>query len=69
LAAQLIGEWVPGPSTVQNTNISIMQLPDIAAVLANLSRILAPFPEARAALVAYLRDASPAPPKMIEHQQ
>jgi hypothetical protein len=62
--AQLAGEWQPSPS-VQN-NVAIFNIPGIASTLAGIARALAPFPEARRAVVEFLRSkngaaALPAP--------
>lgn len=62
--AQLAGEWTSGPA-VQN-NIAIFNIPGVAATVAGIARVLAPFPEARIAVAEYLRRAQPAAP-MIEH--
>jgi hypothetical protein len=52
--AHLAGEWQPGPTTVQN--VAVFNLPGVASCIAGLATVLVPFPEARAAVVAYLRD-------------
>jgi hypothetical protein len=58
--ARLAGEWQPaGP--VQN-NVTILNLPGVAATIAGIARVLAPYPEARAAVVEYLRQVRPQPP-------
>jgi adenylate cyclase len=57
--------WQPGPA-VQN-NIAIFNVPGVAATVAGIARVLAPFPEARLAVVEYLR-TQPAAPPMIEVQ-
>ena len=64
--AHLAGEWQPGPA-VQN-NIAIFNVPGVAATVAGIARVLAPFPEARIAVVEYLRQAQPAAPVTIELQ-
>ena len=56
--AQLAGEWQPGPS-VQN-NVAIFNIPGVASTVAGIARVLAPFPEARRAVVAYLRQSEAA---------
>jgi hypothetical protein len=58
--AQLAGEWQPGP-TVQN-NVAIFNLPGMAATIAGIARVLAPFPEARLAVAEFLRQQPTAPP-------
>jgi hypothetical protein len=63
--AHLAGEWQPGPS-VQNTNVTLFLVPGVASAIAGIARVLAPFPEARLAVVEYLR-AQPGAPPMIEH--
>jgi hypothetical protein len=65
--AHLAGEWQPGPS-VQNNNIAIFNVPGTAQVLAGIGRALAAYPDARHAVVEYLRQAQPAAPPMIEVQ-
>lgn len=68
LTAQLIGEWVPSPSAVNTTTVNILQVPDIAAVLSNITRILAAHPAARAEVIAYLRSRDAGAP-LIEHHK
>jgi hypothetical protein len=63
--AHLAGEWQPGPSV--QTNIAIFNIPGVAATVAGIARVLAPFPDARLAVVEYLR-TQPAAPPMIEVQ-
>jgi hypothetical protein len=63
--AQLAGEWQPTPA-VQN-NVAIFNMPGVASTIAGIARVLAPYPEARRALVEYLR-SQPAAPAMIEAQ-
>jgi hypothetical protein len=63
--AQLAGEWQATP-TIQN-NVAIFNLPGVASTIAGIARVLAPFPEARIAVVAYLR-SQPAAPPLIEAQ-
>lgn len=63
--AQLAGEWQPTP-TLQN-NVAIFNLPGVASTIAGIARVLAPFPEARNAVIAYLR-SQPAAPPLIEAQ-
>jgi hypothetical protein len=62
--AQLAGEWQPAPA-VQN-NVAIFNLPGVASTIAGIARVLAPYPDARRAVVEYLRQAQPAAPAMIE---
>jgi hypothetical protein len=67
--AKLAGEWDDGPRTV--TNIAIMESPHVATVISAVTRALAPFPEARRAVVDCLRQASGAtaalpPPETID---
>ena len=62
--AQLVGEWQPSPS-VQN-NVAILNIPGVASTMAGIARALAPFPEARRAVVEFLKSkngatALPAP--------
>ena len=62
--AQLVGEWQPSPS-VQN-NVAIFNIPVVASTMAGIARALAPFPEARRAVVESLKSkngatALPAP--------
>ena len=62
--AQLAGEWQPSPS-VQN-NVAIFNIPGVASTMAGITRALAPFPEARRAVVEFLKSkngatALPAP--------
>jgi hypothetical protein len=64
--ALLAGEWQPGPSG--QTNIAIFNIPGVAATVAGIARVLAPFPDARHAVVEYLRQAQPAAPPTIELQ-
>jgi hypothetical protein len=51
--AQLVGEWQPGPS-IQN-NVAIFNIPGVASAVAGIARVLGPYPEARQAVIAYLR--------------
>jgi hypothetical protein len=64
--ALLAGEWQPGPA-VQN-NVTIFNVPGTAQVLAGIGHALAAYPDARHAVVEYLRQAQPAAPPMIELQ-
>jgi hypothetical protein len=57
-SARLAGEWTPAPGTVNN--IAIVNQPGVASVIAGIARVLAPYPEARAAVVAFLRNATTA---------
>ena len=62
--AQLAGEWQPGPS-VQN-NVAVFNIPGVASTVAGIARVLGPFPEARRAVMEFLKDrngaaALPAP--------
>jgi hypothetical protein len=63
--AQLAGEWQPTPA-VQN-NVAIFNMPGVASTIAGIARVLVPYPDARRALVEYLR-SQPAAPAMIEVQ-
>jgi hypothetical protein len=51
--AQIAGEWQPGPN-VQN-NVAIFNIPGMPTMIAGIARVLAPYPEARGAVIAYLR--------------
>ena len=51
--AQLAGEWQPGPS-VQN-NVAIFNIPGVASTMAGIARALAPYPEARRAVMEFLK--------------
>jgi hypothetical protein len=65
--AKLAGEWVEEPRQI--TNIAIMESPHVATVISAVTRALAPFPEARRAVVDCLRQttaALPAPPETID---
>ena len=71
-----LGELARNTINVTNNNIAIMNSPQFATLQATLLRALAPFPDARSAVVLALRDldvepASPAPVasamKVIEH--
>ena len=57
--AQLAGEWQPGP-TVQN-NVAIFDVPGVASALTGIARVLAPFPEARRAVMAFLQSRNAHP--------
>src|ERR1700739_848100 len=63
--AQLAGEW--RPTTAVQNNLTIFNMPGVASTIAGIARVLAPYPEARRALVDYLR-SQPAAPPMIEAQ-
>jgi hypothetical protein len=56
--AQLAGEWQPSPS-VQN-NVAIFNIPGVASTMAGIARALAPFPEARRAVVEFLKSKNDA---------
>jgi hypothetical protein len=47
------------------TNVAIFNLPGVASTIAGIARVLAPYPEARRALVEFLR-SQPAMPPLIE---
>src|SRR6516162_5319204 len=51
--AQLVGEWQPNPS-VQN-NVAIFNIPGVASTMAGIARALAPYPEARRAVMEFLK--------------
>jgi hypothetical protein len=63
--AHLAGEWQPGPAV---QTVTIFNVPGTAQVLAGIGRALAAYPDARHAVVEYLRQAQPAEPPMIEVQ-
>ena len=54
--AKLAGEWVEEPRSVTN-NVQILQLPAVAGVISGITAALGKYPEARQAVVAYLRSA------------
>jgi len=70
-----LGELARNTINVTNNNIAIMNSPQFATLQATMLRALAPFPDARSAVVLALRDldAEPAPAasapvmKVIEH--
>jgi hypothetical protein len=67
--AKLCGEWVEEPRQV--TNIAIMESPHVATIISAVTRALAPFPEARRAVVDCLRQTNAAtaalpPPETID---
>jgi hypothetical protein len=56
-AARMTGEWKDHqPASVVN-NIQVLQLPAVAGVISGIAGALARYPEARQAVVAYLRTA------------
>src|SRR5229473_1439107 len=68
-----MGELARSTINVTNNNIAIMNSPQFATLQATMLRALAPYPDARGAVVLALRDldAAPAPPpsamRVIEH--
>ena len=52
--AEMSGEWLAAAPKIENT-VNVMLPATVADILANLTKILAPFPEARAAVINYLR--------------
>jgi hypothetical protein len=68
-----LGELARSSINITNNNIAIMNSPQFATLQATLLRALAPFPDARSAVVLALRDldAEPAPVasamKVIDH--
>jgi len=56
---KMSGEWRDDPKNV--TNIAVVNLPAIAPVISGIARALAPFPEARQAVAAFLRTQNALP--------
>jgi hypothetical protein len=70
-----LGELARSTINITGNNIAILNSPQFATLQATLLRALAPYPEARGAVVLALRDldAAPAPSpaamRVIEHVQ
>jgi hypothetical protein len=64
--AEMAGEWVAAAPKIENT-VNISMPPSVADLLANITRILAAHPAARAEVIAYLRGRDPGAPLMIEN--
>jgi hypothetical protein len=62
--ARISGEWVEEPRNI--TNIAIMESPHVATVISAVTRALAPYPEARRAVVDCLRQTTAALPAPME---
>lgn len=69
-SCRLTGEWKDEVRSV--TNVAILAMPAVAPIISGISRALADFPEARAAVAAFLRTqnalpvALPAPHEVID---
>jgi hypothetical protein len=60
LRAKISRELLPGSTNISITNqTNVLQLPGVAGTLRDIARILAPHPEARRAVLQYLRGAEP----------
>jgi transposase-like protein len=60
LRAKISRELLPGSTNISITNqTNVLQLPGVAGTLRDIARILAPHPEARRAVLDYLRSAEP----------
>jgi hypothetical protein len=66
--ARLTGEWKDDQPSSITTNIQILNLPGVAAVVAGVSTALAQYPDARAHVIEYLRGAAalPAPVNVVD---
>jgi hypothetical protein len=64
--AEMAGKWTAAAPKIENT-VNISMPPSVADILANITRILAAHPAARAEVIDYLRSRDGAAGPMIEH--